>query len=491
MAVEKYNIKLATLKIAAVEKAFNVNRVILNGLKVWPLVRLHLYRILFWNKNDFIPQEIVCFNIPNYSKDFPELARNVSRTELLWFSDPEYHSDMVGGKYYSRFEDPFIEMFGKYDIRKVEFQSAQSQQKRPRLHEPYYLCPVIESAAVAAQNIPEIENFEELAIIIESICGVKLDTQQIFRSSAIVFFYTDYFLDLLKKVSPKAVFLACYYSEVKMALIRACNMLGIPTVEYQHGKQGKYHCMYTHWTTIPQGGYELLPRFFWNWGKESADNISIWLDDDEVNHTTLVGGNPWLGLWVNKMWPEDLEIVSSIEQVIQGKKAILVTLQPLAEILPDILITAMRKSPEDWVWFLRVPPARKSRMDEVLAVLKANGIENYEIEISNKASLYSLLKRVDQHVTCYSSVCYEALSFGINSVLIHPVAKDLYPEYIEQKIFIYESDGEALVRTLEGKINSKFIPEMNPYIVTELKAAQKSVGVILAQDRLNKINISE
>ena len=50
----------------------------------------------------------------------------------------------------------------------------------------------------------------------------------------------------------EAVFFAWYYNLVNMALIWACRDLGITTVDIQHGLQGKYHVMYSHWTRIPR-----------------------------------------------------------------------------------------------------------------------------------------------------------------------------------------------------------------------------------------------
>ena len=47
-----------------------------------------------------------------------------------------------------------------------------------------------------------------------------------------------------------------------MALSWACYDLKIPSVDIQHGQQGKYHGMYHYWTKIPKFGYHIMPSFF-------------------------------------------------------------------------------------------------------------------------------------------------------------------------------------------------------------------------------------
>ena len=486
MSGKDHNIKNATLKIAAVEKDFDVCCVVFKGLKIWPLIRNILYDQLFWNKEDSVSDGLVRFNSPKYNRNFPEFPAKIKRTDIMWMSEAWTHTDRIAGKYYTRFDDPFIEFFDYYTVNKFEFNSKLSVERKPRLHEPYYLSPQIEYSAIPKSSFSEIENFEQLSLVVKNICNVQLAQEDVLQKVATVISYTVYFLDLLHIVKPKAVFLVCYYSPKNMALIRACNMLGIPTVEYQHGKQGKYHCMYTHWTSIPVEGYELLPRFFWNWGEESAQNISRWMGTDNPKHSTIVGGSLWLGLWVHRKWPEETSVVRDYERFFAGKKVILVSLQGFEKLLSEDLVTAMRNSPDDWVWMLRLPPGLRYREDELLADLSKNQIENYEIDIANRASLYTLLRRVEQHVTYFSSVCYEALSFGINSIVLYPTVKDLYAEYLVKGYFIYAKDAKELIYELQRTIDGPFVKEEEPYILSDLKVVRKTVSSILALDRIQK-----
>ena len=56
-----------------------------------------------------------------------------------------------------------------------------------------------------------------------------------------------------------------------MGLIAAAHLLGIKSVDIQHGKQGKYQPMYV------AGKYRVRicvnADFFWCWGQKSVDHI--------------------------------------------------------------------------------------------------------------------------------------------------------------------------------------------------------------------------
>ena len=77
-----------------------------------------------------------------------------------------------------------------------------------------------------------------------------------------------------------------------MGLIAASRLFGITSVDIQHGKQGKYQPMYSGWL-IPETGYQLLPDYFWCWGKKSSDHI-LSSSPKRNTHIPLIGGYLWL-----------------------------------------------------------------------------------------------------------------------------------------------------------------------------------------------------
>ncbi|WP_291325471.1 hypothetical protein [Desulfovibrio sp. UCD-KL4C] len=180
----------------------------------------------------------------------------------------------------------------------------------------------------------------------------------------------------------------------------------------------------------------------------------------------------------------DTDVVRDFEKAFSGRKTVLVTLQGFSDLLSDSIVFAMRNAPQDWCWLLRLPPAHSHRKAELVSELKVNRISNYDLDISNRASLYTLLKRVDQHVTYFSSVCYEALAFGINSIVTHASSRELYLEYINKGYFIYAATGRDLLSSLRENMVEEFIVEETPYMVKDIKNARKIVGSFLSRSFL-------
>ena len=88
----------------------------------------------------------------------------------------------------------------------------------------------------------------------------------------------SYFKRVLARVRPKLVFVTCWYATESMACILACNELGIPSIDIQHGIQ-EFHVAYARWNRVPNGGYELLPTYFWCWSEAEASVIRGWAGD--------------------------------------------------------------------------------------------------------------------------------------------------------------------------------------------------------------------
>jgi|GEM_PF-573175 len=474
--------------ISQIEKNFDVNSLQYKGLLVWPWIRLSIWTQLNnpgLNFANVSSQQQYEFVLMDERKEQLKHLRQFKNTEIFFFSRPEDHSDWFDGKCYNRHVDSIIDFVrDKYRFLKFEFRSPQAETTLPRLEATFFQDVFIRKVVGNPSESESISAFKELQKIVGDLSkNVHLKQSVIIANMKLLEKFEQYFSEILFNVQPKAVFLVCYYSMIPMALIRACKKLGIVSVDIQHGKQGKYHGLYSHWTKIPSNGYDLLPDVFWCWGSESKHNIEKWQPNGCLNHKALVGGNCWLAKWVdgvNSVGETD-GAKAFFDKIKKMRKVILVTLQPFEDLLPlpKHVLDGMRRSPNNWLWLIRLHPLHRNRKEQICSLIQQQGIINFEIENSTICHLYSLLRISDHHITYYSSVCYEALAFNVSTTIVDPSGLTLYEDYINRGIFNYAMTTEELLASIEKSYTKEQLKEPCKYIETSKKVAEDALGKIL------------
>ncbi len=495
--------------IARTEQGFYVNSLTYKGIRIWPLIRIYLWNSLNRPGNDHVFQKVkscvlyhglkdayqLSVSISNryryhsIFRDTQETIENNSSPNFLFFSRHEEHEYRYNNKFFNPLLDPLIESTkNKYTSTKIEKFTKIGIQKTPRVKKTFFLDPLHEllknrrSLFQMLKRQKRITGFGELQRFMSDFAKhAVLHEQEFISQAARLDAYSIAYKHILQKIKPKIVFLTCYYYSGAMALIRACKDLGIKTVDIQHGKQGKFQPVYSHWTNVPRRGYELLPDFFWVWGEESKQNIQRWQPQGLKRNIPIVGGNPWLSQWVhsNRYDVACDEISRFFKKLRHYKKIILFTLQPLSEPFPEHLLNAMSRSPDSWIWLVRLHPLQKSNITHVDHLLRTKGVKHFEISNSSQIVLYSLLKRIDYHVTCWSSVCYEALYFNVPTVIIHPNGKLNYSEYIEKSIFKYAETDKQILSFIQTTTSKDMVNEEIPYIETDPQKTNEAIKKIL------------
>ena len=513
------DLKKSVETIAEIEREFDVNSVRCENIQMWPLIRLALWTQLLhpemnvmvqpYHKKTMYPlmdKLIRSTNIilkvlrspDEYYKRLRSRERqlkelkNKGSVALLFFSRPEYHSVEICGKLVNPLLDPLIDFTrDKHRHLKVELDSSLTRKKIPR-SEPtnfistsgYFTKYKIMLKYRELNRIVKLDNFSELKkTVSELINGIGINENYFLNQAKLVKQLHGFFTEILSVIQPKVVFLSCYYYPSAMALIRACRKLSIKTIDVQHGKQGKYHGMYTNWTKIPEEGYELLPDFFWVWGEETKRNIQRWQPQGLKRNIPVIGGNLWLSQWIDNSHYEDVsgEYKDFINRLEQYEKIILYTAQPIPDPFPDYLLKAIRSSCDSWIWLIRLHRRQINQVTEIDDFLRSRGVDNYEIKASSQIFLYSLLRNVNHHLTCWSTVCYEALYFGVPTTIVHPSGAELYEEYIGKGIFTYAADAQDLLLAIEDSGKKEPVNEEVPYIETSRQRAEDALGIILGK----------
>lgn len=167
-----------------------------------------------------------------------------------------------------------------------------------------------------------------------------------------------YFREVIDILRPRAVFFSSFTGW--KPLTWACRQLGVPTVDIQHGGQGPYHYLTTHFTQVPEEGYAMLPDYFWCWSKANCDFIAPWFPGRARRHIALVGGNRNVAKWLRE------------GMLGLRPRVVLVTLgYAVQNILPDAVVEAARRTLE-WSWLFRLHPLHQES-GVVAAVQRAAG----------------------------------------------------------------------------------------------------------------------
>ena len=479
--------KHAVEVLAEIERLADVNALRAGGLRIWPLLRDELWSKLLCPTSrpatapTGAPRAAsIVGRAEARLRRWREKSRlrSVPRGEALFLSRLEDNGDCIGGEYYNRHTDPMLEFCrARMSCIKIEGSEAGTERTLPRKVATEFLH--IQSLGAAPTVLPDLEGAEPVRAALEKIGEpLRFDDEALRSATAKVLHRRDAFRAVLDHLQPRVVFVVCYYDLRVLPLLAACRERGLPTVDIQHGKQGVYHGHYTHWTRFPEGGYELLPDYFWVWGEASQRHIAQGQPANLIRHRPVVGGNRWLALWrKGDAFPPDAEQAAWLADVRAAKRVILVTLQPIDPPIPAAVRDAIQRSPADWLWLLRVHPHRRGDIPKLAAELAGGG--RVEFEHASSVPLYALLRVAQRHITCWSSVAFEADAFEVPTMIVHPSGASLYAEDLAAGRFQYTEDAAALIAWIADENPTRANAES--YIETDDAHAEAALATILAR----------
>jgi hypothetical protein len=474
-----------------------------NDIYVWPVFRAQLIS-MFRNPEQYFadyperkPESLswkqkllyrwYCYRFRrNFRRHLKETFAGKDAADVMLYSRNGTHSDKINGRWYDRFVDPIHDLIGQQvSVIKFELRKPKQEEKSARTIAPLFADEgdfrsywFYHEKLHPRAPLSRSENAKE----IQRATGFDFRARHVDSAFGEILFYRELFREVFKVCRPKFIFLKCFYEHDAAGLVLAAKESGIKTIDVQHGKQGVYHPMYSHWNCLPEEGYELLPDYFWTWGEESKTNIGKWMNGNQ-KHQPVVGGNLWLSKWKR----EDVHTFSEAEknkiaQWQQAGKIVLVTLQPLDKdkVVTPVLAEAIRRAPADWIWLMRRHPFMEFTESDVRKYIGSHSA-NIEVELASSLPLYALLKLVNHHVTGWSSTGFEANNFGVPTVIIHPTGHSLYAEHIAQNIFSKAQTAEELLATIERNTQNIY----SDYIETGLEFAESAMRHIGMNVKLN------
>jgi len=467
-----------------VEEDFAVDQWMIDGIHVWPLVRLDLaaeltnysmYPGLYHSARSVSKRKrlmplfsqgvrgLLRFGHA-YLRDFSKNAKP-QKAEVVFLSDGISFSYLIDS-WYERWCDPFIGKLSENNISSFLITLAH-HYFIPRWTSSMFIQPSLDKKRAKTFlsldkgfGEEKLDGFQEFINLIKSK-GLRISLpilKKIKDQCILIMRYAEFFEKVFCRIKPRSAFLVSYYNIAGMAFNLACRRMGIVSVDIQHGLQGDLHWAYGRWNKVPKKGYELLPKFFWVWSDFEAEAIRRWSSGLSSWHRPIVGGNLFLDLWRS---PES-EIVKYYDNKIgnfkRSKKHLIHVLYTVGYEEKEKLVTifnTMRQTESSCYWWLRVHPGKSEERGVLKMLIRENGVLNGEVDLATDLPLYALLRQMDLHLTFYSSSVLEAEELVVPSVVVGDYGKELFAEQISSGWAFPADKTEDIIKGIKVQFDKK------------------------------------
>jgi hypothetical protein len=447
-------------KIIEYENNFPVDEWSVDGVHVWPYIRIKLYIHLLSDLNDksnkqqAITKIVKSRNLINkikfpfkFIKSYYKLLSffiNLKQKNLIFFGS-HFHRSNHMGIYFNRFFDSMIDNHNlKSEIYTIEFQKVYNQNFNQstiiplnKILNEYKLIQKLKPNSSKKLKTIKLEGFGLFIQIIKkdiiNINKLNIDEGSIVKWAIKIKKNSAFFKRMYNIVQPKRLIFLSYYGfdDLTSAII-AAHQLNIPVIDFQHGPQTNVHMAYCYWTKIPQKGFNTMPTEYWNWDKISSENIEKWANKTEAIKSKIVG-HPYLEYWIKK--------TSTLEN---KKKLILYSLQTFAlkDMFPEVIINLINNSSN--IWVLRLHPRSNFDETQLTLFLKSKNVNeaNFIIQDSIQVPLPETIANSLLHLTSFSGCLIEARMMGVPTILIHELGKEVFENYIDNDLVYYRHSSE-------------------------------------------------
>lgn len=472
--------------INSIELEFPVNTWEIDGLHIWPIIRIKLgfelsnkdinndKKTTKISKNRNIFQllftiiKIVCFwlidfksnEVMNKKADIMFLFSAGNRTEVnkRWYIKQAYPIifDLnKNKKAYFCVEDISTGLFRIPRVERSQFLLSQlikriNRKSSNKIIKKIYLPGFNDFIKILDKNNLNYVNYSEHILINEY--------KQILNQK-------DYFIKKLKKVRPKLCVVICYYG-FAYGFLAACHELGVESADLQHGVAGKDMFAYGRWMNVPEAGYELLPSKFLSWSRSDSDAINAW-SSKTIKHDAINIGNTWIDFWKNSK--EDFIFINKniVSEYIKklNKPLILFTHQSPFGFPEWLLITI--KELNEYYWGIRLHPSDIKSKKRLEHIIKKNEIKNVDYKFCTETPLPALLDGMDLHITGWSATVYEAIEYGKYSIVLHEKGIEIFKKEINSGECDSALSSEELSKKIKQTINKRIS------LITDTEANKK------------------
>ena len=214
---------------------------------------------------------------------------------------------------------------------------------------------------------------------------------------------------LLDFVKPKRLFLVSAYGPKMRALLKIANSREIETIECQHGSIHRYHPAYVFGDRNLTASSSLLPSQLLVFGQYFKDVL------DTYSAAYSRGRVAVLGYAFLEAVAELSDRPNVREAPLRRTLSILVTSHSshTSEMLPFVLHLARRRPDVEFTYKLHPGERPQDEQFQMLAEQR-----NIRVISDYRVSVYDLFMECHVHVSVSSTCSFEALRFGIPSILL-------------------------------------------------------------------------
>ena len=459
-----------------VEKKYDLMELRINGVNVWPNIRMNLYYDItrkcgifeeaHRNKVKYNKLKRVFYIIKNSIMNNP--FKGDYNKELLIFD----HRRKV------LIQDNYIDIYTDNIIKEMEEESVDIIEKdyngihhlksegNRRYEDSLYLYCIWDKIF---RNVKLLKKDIDLLYSIEKEFRVKLNIEIDLIKMVKNFLVTynskvEYYDRLIKKRRPKAIIvLVGYY---RTHLILAAKLNRVKVIELQHGVISKYHLGYSYPDYNKK--IECFPDYLLTFGEYWKNVATMPIEKKYI----IPYGFPYFNKSMEKF--ENTEVVENqvifISQGVIGRELSKICLE-YAKNNPDKKIIYKLHPGEYADW--------KEKYDELVLAQQGYGVE--VITSSNK-NLYEYFAESPYVVGVFSTAIYEALAFGCKTILVNLPGIEYMSDLIENNVAKLINNANELCEVIQNNSFSKFETE---YFFCKTGDIRNIVNDIIEEEKMN------
>jgi hypothetical protein len=453
--------------INTIESIYDVAAWRVNGLRIWPITRIHLSILI--RDHDFVGPKIE----PRTRRGFISLLKGFSISffsilELIltpgfWrgFSAVVLTKPSGTHRGFNIYSGPLQEQMRNHGTRHLVIE-VSNRPRRPRrgeavlLFDRYWLAMIIRMLYSilrlfrrASMDLPGHRSAGNLVSArFPAVGRHAFSKPSLIREAVFIEAYRLFFRLLLDLLRPNKALIICYYTNLAMGFILAARQRHALSADYQHGVQGKLHYAYGSWKNFPPTGYELLPDVFLNWSELEKLSIDQWAAP--TPHQSIVVGN-LLSEHVRNRFASYAQKYGDSLRSLGTRPLVLYSLQNFVP--PDWIWDAIRDTSAELKWLIRLHPLHSNLLKVVRENLETRKVKDYDMDQASRLPLPFLLPNIAVHVTGNSSVVLEALYAGKPSIVIDHYGLEYYADLIAAGNVSAAFDPRQLAQALHSAVS--------------------------------------